>query len=262
MLAYKFRDFLDFGLKQFRAAIFGITILVALALTEIVHLPGLARYDWLLIIVIAIQAVLLATRYERAYALIPIMVFHVLGMGLEIYKVHAGSWSYPAPGLFKIAGVPLYSAFMYSAIGSYVVRAMKEFDIKVIGWAKPWLTIPLAALIYVNFFTDTRWFDFRDLLYIGIILVFWRAKFSFVVRQKRHSWSVILAYFLIGLFIYFAENIGSFLGAWRYSYQLSHWQLVDVGKISSWVLLIIVTITIVIELQRYLLKGENFSNEI
>lgn len=112
-------------------------------------------------------------------------------------------------------------------------------------------------LIYLNFFTDTHLFDYRNLLYLAIIFIFWRSKFTFVVQRKRHEWPVVLAYFLIGLFIYFAENIGSFLGAWQYSYQLSHWRLVDIGKLSSWVLLIIVTIIIVIELQRYFSKKLN-----
>jgi uncharacterized membrane protein YoaT (DUF817 family) len=107
------------------------------------------------------------------------------------------------------------------------------------------------VLIYVNYFTDTVGFDYRDLLYVAILIIFWRTKFSFIVRRRRkHVWPAILGYFLIGLFIYFAENIGSFFNAWRYSYQLGHWKLVDPGKISSWSLLVIVTIVIAVELQR------------
>ena len=255
--AYSFHDFFDFGLKHFRAAIFGILILAALALTKVIHFPGIARYDLLLIIVILIQVVLLLAGYERPYDLIPIMVFHVLGMVLEIYKVNAGSWAYPDEGLFKIAQVPLYSAFMYSAIGSYIVRAIKEFDILVLNWPKRWLTISLSALIYLNFFTDIHVIDYRNLLYLAIILIFWRSRFTFVVRYRRHEWPVVLAYFLIGLFIYFAENIGSFLGGWKYTYQIARWHFVDLGKLSSWVLLIIVSIIIVIELQHYFSKKLN-----
>jgi uncharacterized membrane protein YoaT (DUF817 family) len=247
---YTFHDFWEFGVRQFRSAIFGITIIVALAITEFVHVPFIARYDLLLVIVILIQAVLLLTHFERPYDLIPIMVFHVIGVGLEIFKVQHGIWTYPDAGILKIAGVPLYSGFMYSAIGSYVVRAIKEFDIRVTNWPRWWWTVGLSGLIYLNYFTDTLSFDYRDFLYVAILIIFWKTKFTFVIRTRRHIWPAVLGYFLIGLFIYLAENIGSFFGAWRYSYQLSQWKLVDPGKISSWSLLIIVTVVIAIELQR------------
>lgn len=256
------RDFLEFGLKQFRSAIFGFTIILALALTEFIHIPHLARYDLLLLLVVLIQALLLLSHYERAYDLIPIMTFHLLGMLLEIFKVHQGSWSYPGPGLLKIACVPLYSAFMYSAIGSYIVRAMKEFDLEALHWPRLSFSLGLAVLIYLNFFTDTYHFDFRNALYLLIILVFWQTKFTFVVGAKRHEMPAILSFFLIGLFIYFAENIGSYFSAWRYSYQLSHWKPVDLGKLSSWSLLIIVSIMIVIELQHYFSSKLNIKNII
>ncbi|MDN6391289.1 MAG: DUF817 family protein, partial [Lactococcus lactis] len=191
---YHLKDFWDFGLKQFRSAIFGITIILSLIVTTFIKIPHLARYDTLLICVIVIQMILLVSKYERAYDLIPIMVFHVLGMILEIFKVKHGSWSYPDAGLFKIMDVPLYSAFMYSAIGSYIVRAIKEFDLEAINWPHWLMSIGISVLIY------------------------------------------------------FAENIGSYFSAWTYSYQLKAWQFVDLGKISSWTLLIIVSIIIVIPL--------------
>lgn len=228
---YHLKDFWDFGLKQFRSAIFGITIILSLIVTTFIKIPHLARYDTLLICVIVIQMILLVSKYERAYDLIPIMVFHILGMILEIFKVKHGSWSYPDAGLFKIMDVPLYSAFMYSAIGSYIVRAIKEFD-------------------------------FRNIFYLFILMIFWKTKFTFVLRTKRYQMPAILSFFLIGLFIYFAENIGSYFSAWTYSYQLKAWQFVDLGKISSWTLLIIVSIIIVIELQRYFSKKIKVKNII
>ncbi|KST86394.1 DUF817 domain-containing protein [Lactococcus lactis] len=226
---YHLKDFWDFGLKQFRSAIFGITIILSLIVTTFIKIPHLARYDTLLICVIVIQMILLVSKYERAYDLIPIMVFHILGMILEIFKVKHGSWSYPDAGLFKIMDVPLYSAFMYSAIGSYIVRAIKEFDLEAINWPHWLMSIGISVLIYLNFFSGTFGFDFRNIFY---------------------------------LFIYFSENIGSYFSAWTYSYQLKAWQFVDLGKISSWTLLIIVSIIIVIELQRYFSKKIKVKNII
>lgn len=104
---YRLKDFWDFGLKQFRSAIFGITIILSLIVTTFIKIPHLARYDTLLICVLVIQVILLVSKYERIYDLIPIMVFHILGMILEIFKVRHGSWSYPDAGIFKIMDVQI-----------------------------------------------------------------------------------------------------------------------------------------------------------
>ena len=245
-----FEQLWDFFIKQLRSVLFGALILLGLAVSKYLALPGLERYDWLLIYVILIQVFLLLTKFETAFDLIAILIFHIMGMILEIYKVRLGSWSYPEPGLFKFFGVPLYSAFMYSAIGSYVVRIIKEMEIEVKHWPKWYYLLGLCGLIYLNFFTDTHGLDYRNLLYVLILVLFWRTRFSFKVKKQRYEWLAVLGFFLIGLFIYFAENIGSFFNAWRYSYQLTAWRLVDLGKISSWTLLIIITIVIVVELQR------------
>ena len=158
--------------------------------------------------------------------------------------------------------VPLYSAFMYSAIGSYIVRAIKEFDLEAINWPHWLMSIGISVLIYLNFFSGTFGFDFRNIFYLFILMIFWKTKFTFVLRTKRYQMPAILSFFLIGLFIYFAENIGSYFSAWTYSYQLKAWQFVDLGKISSWTLLIIVSIIIVIELQRYFSKKIKVKNII
>jgi uncharacterized membrane protein YoaT (DUF817 family) len=47
-----------------------------------------------------------------------ICLFHIIGLILELYKVHMGSWSYPEEGWSKIQGVPLYSGFMYASVAS------------------------------------------------------------------------------------------------------------------------------------------------
>lgn len=245
-----FQQAWDFFLKQLKSVLFGALILFGLALSKYLTLPWLARYDWLLIYVIGIQILLLVTKFEYAFDLIAILIFHVMGMVLEIYKVSFGAWTYPGPGIFKLFNVPLYSAFMYSAIGSYIVRIIKEMDIEVKHWPKWYYLLGLSGLIYLNFFTDTHGFDYRNLLYLLILILFWRTRFTFKVANVIHEWLAVVGFFLIGLFIYFAENIGSFFNAWRYSYQLTAWRLVDVGKISSWTLLIIITIIIVVELQR------------
>ncbi len=65
----------------------------------------------------------------------------------------------------------------------------------------------------------------------------------------------IAAFVLIGFFIWIAENIATFFGAWKYPNQAEAWSLVHLGKVSSWVLLVIVSFLIVAMLKR--VKGSS-----
>lgn len=46
-----------------------------------------------------------------------------------------------------------------------------------------------------------------------------------------------------------AENIATFFGAWEYPNQTDAWSLVHLGKVSSWLLLVIVSFLIVATLK-------------
>lgn len=50
-----------------------------------------------------------------------------------------------------------------------------------------------------------------------------------------------LSFVLIGFFLWVAENLATYVGAWRYPYQLHGWQPVGVGKFGAWAMLISVT---------------------
>ena len=60
---------------------------------------------------------------------------------------------------------------------------------------------------------------------------------------------LLLAFVLIGFFIWLAENISTFFGVWRYPNQIGGWTTVHVAKWSSWSLLVIMTFTIVASLK-------------
>jgi uncharacterized membrane protein YoaT (DUF817 family) len=60
---------------------------------------------------------------------------------------------------------------------------------------------------------------------------------------------VIVSFLLIGFFIWLAENMATFLGAWKYAYQHKGWAMVNYQKISSWAFLVIVSYIIVAELK-------------
>jgi uncharacterized membrane protein YoaT (DUF817 family) len=60
---------------------------------------------------------------------------------------------------------------------------------------------------------------------------------------------LLLAFVLIGFFIFLAENVSTFFSIWRYPEQLGAWSAVHVEKWSSWSLLVIMTGTIVANLK-------------
>ena len=47
------------------------------------------------------------------------------------------------------------------------------------------------------------------------------------------------------LFIWMAENIGTFAHAWTYPGQVHAWQMVGVGKLGSWFLLMLISFVLV-----------------
>src|SRR5690606_17969649 len=82
---------------------------------------ALARNDALTIAAVAIQVVMIAARLETLRELRVILLFHVVGTVMELFKTDVGSWSYAAEGVLRIGAVPLFSGFMYAAVGSYMV---------------------------------------------------------------------------------------------------------------------------------------------
>src|SRR5690349_6441748 len=101
---------LAFGVKQAWAAIFGGLLLAAIIFTSLVDLPWLSQYDWLFLFALAIQAVLLLTKLEKPYEVLTILVFHLVGLGMELFKTSAliGSWEYPGQPVFRLGAVPLF----------------------------------------------------------------------------------------------------------------------------------------------------------
>ncbi len=237
--------------KHAKACIFAGTFFVLLFLSNYIPLGGLARYDFLFISTILLQIILVATKLETKDELKTIMVFHLIGFALEYFKTlpEIGSWSYPEPAFFKIGGVPLYSGFMYSAIASFMMQAWRELDLKLENYPSYWLSLPLAFLIYLNFFTHHYIPDFRWYLAAAVIILFWKSKVIFTVTTKPRKISLVLTFLLIGFFIWIAENISTLFNAWEYPNQADGWQLVHLSKISSWALLVIISFILVADLK-------------
>ena len=73
---------------------------------------------------------------------------------------------------------------------------------------------------------------------------------AFLYRVLEDVIVPTLAFFLVGFFIWIAENIATFFGAWVYPYQAGQWAIVGPNKISSWMLLVIISFIIVAALKQ------------
>lgn len=240
----------SFGMEQALSCLFPVIIFASLAITQVVTFPVLPRYDWLLIICLFMQWMMVRSGLETVDELKVITLFHVIGLALELFKVHMGSWSYPAEGYTKILGVPLYSGFMYASVASYLCQAWRRLRIQLINWPSNWVVVPLSGAIYLNFFTHHYWIDVRWWLAFLVITVFWKSWVNYEVNGRRYKMPIALSFFLIGFFIWIAENIATFFGAWEYPNQTDAWSLVHLGKVSSWLLLVIVSFLIVATLKQ------------
>lgn len=238
-----------FAYQQALSCVFPVIIFLTLAVSKTIDIPFLNRYDFILLVCLIAQIVLITTKFETIDELKVICVFHVIGLVLELYKVHMGSWSYPEEAWSKIGGVPLYSGFMYASVASYMCQAWRRMDLQLGSWPKQWIVIGLGAAIYFNFFTHHFIIDLRWIIKGLIVLVFFKTTIYFSIQKKRYKMPLILSFLLIGFFIWIAENIATFFGAWQYPNQQQQWELVHVSKISSWLLLVIVSFMIVAQLK-------------
>ena len=56
---------------------------------------------------------------------------------------------------------------------------------------------------------------------------------------------LLIGFVLVALFIWFAENIGTLSRAWVYPNQTDGWEPVSIGKLGSWLLLMIISFVLV-----------------
>lgn len=244
-------EFWRFGLKEARACLFAGFFFAAVFAIPRSGLLGVPRYDVLLLVALATQGWMVAARLETLDELKAITLFHVIGFALEAFKTSQGirSWSYPDFAYTKLLGVPLFSGFMYAAIGSYLIQAWRLLHVRILHHPPYGLAWILAGLIYANFFTHHFIGDVRWYLAACALGLYARTTVVFLPLDRDRRMPLLLAFVLIGFFIWLAENISTFFGVWRYPDQLGAWSRVHVGKWSSWSLLIIMTFTIVANLK-------------
>ncbi len=240
-------EFLVFGLKQAWACLFGGAMLALIIATK--FLPpdslGLARYDFLFLAALTIQVAMLAGKLETLSEAKVILIFHIVGTAMEIFKTSAGSWIYPEENFFRIGGVPMFSGFMYAAVGSYLARISRIFDMRYTNYPPLWATVLLAIAIYVNFFAHHFVPDMRYVLFAATAALFWRTVVHYRVFRFRHRMPLLLGFLLVAMFIWFAENVGTWSRAWLYPGQAVGWTHVPIAKLGAWYLLMIISFVLV-----------------
>jgi len=244
-------EFLYFGIKEARACLFAVLLFAAVFMLPRDGLLGIARYDLLLVVALSIQAWMVWIKLETVDELKAICLFHAIGFALEAFKTSSAiqAWSYPDFAYSKIAGVPLFSGFMYAAIGSYIIQAWRLLDVRIEHHPRLWMASLVALLIYANFFTHHYIGDYRWYLAAFVLGLYARSTVVFRPYDRDRRMPLLLAFVLIGFFIWLAENISTVFGIWRYPNQIGAWATVSVGKWSSWSLLVIMTFAIVANLK-------------
>lgn len=244
-----FVELWHFFLANARASYFGGFLLFVFLLTEFITIPFVSRYDVIFLCAVGFQAVALLFRFEALREFFVILLFHLFATIMELFKTHPaiGSWVYPnvEGAVFVLATVPLFSGFLYSAVGSYISRAFIFLNLTYEHFPRYYHLWILAILIYLNFFTHHFFYDIRYLLFAYAIVIFFNTKVYFRVYEKTRTIPFLVTAFLTALFVWVAENIGTFTNIWLYPSQLEYWHLVSFGKLGSWFLLLILSFALV-----------------
>lgn len=247
-----------FFLANLKASYFGAFLLSLFLITEFITIPVISRYDAIFLGALTYQLCALIFRFERPKEFLVIVIFHILATIMEIFKTHpnVGSWLYPGlPGTyFALATVPLFTGFLYSAVGSYISRAFHFLCLTYKNFPARYHLWILATLIYINFFTHHYIYDIRYFLLIYSIVIFYRTKVHFCVYKKIRKLPLLLTAILTAFFVWIAENVGTATQIWLYPNQVREWHLVSWEKIGSWYLLLILSFALVSIIYRERLK--------
>lgn len=244
-----FIEIWHFFIANLRASYFGAFLLSIFLLTEIVSVPLISRYDFIFLCAVGFQICALVFKFERLREFFIILLFHILATGMELFKTHPsiGSWKYPdlEGTFFVLSTVPLFTGFLYSAVGSYISRAFIFLKLSYERFPAYYHLWILAILIYLNFFTHHFIYDIRYLLFAYTVIIFFKTRVRFKVYEKERTIPFLMTAFLTALFVWIAENVGTFTQIWLYPSQLENWHAVSFSKMGSWLLLLILSFALV-----------------
>ena len=252
-------EFWLFGLKQAWACLFAGILLFFILLTQFWYpFESLYRYDFLFIVAVLIQVVLLLFRLETPREALVIVVFHLVATGMEVFKTspEINSWNYPGEAVLAIGNVPLFAGFMYSAVGSYIARIWRIFEFRFSSYPSLSFTALLALLVYINFFSHHYLYDIRWWLVAFSLLLFGRVWIAFRIAETYRRMPLVLGFSLVALFIWIAENLATYARVWIYPSQHGEWVMVGWQKIVAWYLLMLISFVLVSLINRSALSGQ------
>jgi uncharacterized membrane protein YoaT (DUF817 family) len=240
-------EFARFGVKQGWACLFGGAMVALIVGTHLWYPRGaaLTRYDFMFLAALAIQAAMLTFKLETWEEAKVILIYHVVGTLMEIFKTDVGSWTYPEPNFFRIGGVPLFSGFMYAAIGSYIARCWRLFEFRFDRHPPLGAIYALGIAVYVNFYAHHYTIDIRYALFLVAAALFGRTWIYYRVWHVYRRMPLLLGLFLVTLFVWIAENLGTLTKTWLYPHQMAGWSAVSFGKLGSWFLLLLISYALV-----------------
>lgn len=241
-------EFWLFGIKHASACVFGAYLLSLILLTHFWYpFESLSRNDFLFLAAVAFQFALLAFRLESFREASVILMFHVVATLMELFKtsdaIHA--WNYPGDAVIRLGNVPLFAGFMYSAVGSFIARVWRLCDFRFSSYPPVWTSYILVALIYANFFTHHFIVDFRNGLLLAAILLYGRCTIHFRMDKVHRRMPLLLGWFFVAMFIWFAENIATYARIWVYPIQADQWRMVPFDKLIAWYLLMMLSFVLV-----------------
>jgi uncharacterized membrane protein YoaT (DUF817 family) len=245
-------DFVYFGVRQAYACMFGGVLILAIVASKFLWTDTIpfARYDFLFCFAVLFQLLLLVCKLETWQEAKIILVFHLVGTVMELFKTHVGSWVYPEENLIRLGGVPLFSGFMYSAVGSYIARVWRIFDFRFEHAPPHHLACLLCLVIYLNFFTHHYTIDVRYGIFLAVFLLYRRTWIYYRPNAVYYKMPLLLGFGLVSLFLWIAENFGTFGSIWVYPSQMAEWHLVPLDKMGSWFMLMIISFVLVNSLHR------------
>jgi len=126
-----------------------------------------------------------------------------------------------------------------------MARTTRIMDMRYTRYPDIRWTVVLAGLIYANFFTHHFIGDFRLLLFVLVAAVFGRTWVYYRPYRVYRRMPLLAGFGLTAMFIWVAENVGTFAAIWVYPNQRHGWQLVHFSKYGSWLLLMIVSFILV-----------------
>ena len=97
----------------------------------------------------------------------------------------------------------------------------------------------------MNFFSHHYVWDIRLILFAATFILYARCMVHYRVFRGNHKMPLLLGFLLVALFIWIAENIGTWSKAWLYPGQENGWRMVSPEKLGAWYLLMIISFVLV-----------------